>query len=295
MKSPLKKVIVFDIETGGLTEGINSLTEIAMVAIDLENLSIIDEVSFMFQPYLDLRKINEHPMDEAKYLYKNLAMKDADTKIKTLNFGDNKITLKNIDLLEPEIKKFYDIIFTEYKSMILTQKDFEDLRSREGIKNVVDLFIERSYNKEALNITNIDLKTLEKNGLNYGDGSKEFCNFVSKHTVGNSKPILAGHNIKGFDIGFVELLLKYNGKELSKITNKFLIDTLEMARLKFTELPNFSLGTCADKVGLTLKESHRALPDTLANAKFLIKMLKNLRGDGVGEQKYVRKKFKLNY
>ena len=74
-----------------------------------------------------------------------------------------------------------------------------------------------------------------------------------------------------------------------------MIDTLEWARLRFTEISSFSLGVCANEVGLTLKEAHRALPDTVANAKFLIKLLKSMRGEGSQETKYVRRKFNFNF
>ena len=65
MESKYKRVVVYDIETGGLSSKYNSLTEIAMVAVDLESLEIIEEMSVVFEPHIDLSWIGE-PIKDAK-------------------------------------------------------------------------------------------------------------------------------------------------------------------------------------------------------------------------------------
>ena len=93
----------------------------------------------------------------------------------------------------------------------------------------------------------------------------------------------------------MEKLFEENGEDFFDCINEKIIDTLKEARIKWYELPGFNLGTCANEVGLTLKGAHRALPDTIVNAKFLVKMLKNLRGEGQGAKEYKKRKFKLQF
>ena len=74
-----------------------------------------------------------------------------------------------------------------------------------------------------------------------------------------------------------------------------MIDTLEWSRLKWFNMPSFSLGVVANEVGITLKNAHRAINDTRGNAKFFIKMMQHLRGQGVEKSNYKRRKFKMNF
>ena len=74
-----------------------------------------------------------------------------------------------------------------------------------------------------------------------------------------------------------------------------MIDTLEWARLKWFNMPSFALGVVANEVGITLKDAHRAIHDTRANAKFFIKMLSHLRGEGSQKSSYKRRKFSMNF
>jgi DNA polymerase III epsilon subunit-like protein len=147
-------------------------------------------------------------------------------------------------------------------------------------------------------------------GVEYVEAFKVVQNFIKTHTVGNSKPIIAGHNIgwlprrivkkkevepNGFDNPFMEIFFENNKADFFGSVNDLIMDTLQMARLKYWELPSFSLGVVANELGLTLSQAHRALPDTVANAQVLIKMLKSLKGDGSSNTKYTREKFDLNY
>lgn len=319
MQSPLKKIIVYDLETGGLSKEFNSITEIAMVAIDMETLSIIDEMSVMLKPRIDLNNsyildssIEKEDVDykvEAKDLYKRLATKDIDTGIKTLSYGKEKITLKNLELLVEGIAKFADKIKSEYKSGILSLQDIEDFEAGD-LKDIFAIYCENAYNSEAAEVTKINRKMLVENGVEYKEAFKQVEKFVKVHTSGNNKPIIAGHNIgwlprrivkgkevapNGFDNPFMEKFFADNKSDFFFMVNDLIMDTLQMSRLKFWELSSYSLGVCAHEIGLTLKEAHRALPDTIANANFLRGLLKSLKGDGGKATKYVRKKYKLNY
>lgn len=294
MQSPLKKIIVYDLETGGLSCKFNSITEIAMVAIELETLKKIDEISVMLKPRLDVRGMEGDDIKEAKALYKRLGTKDEASGIKVLMYGNEKITLKNIDPLVEGVSSFRKIVEEEFCGGII---DFNSIK--EGLdgehKDIFQIYVDSSYTPQALEVTKIPFKLLCEEGVSYKEAFFIISSFMKEHTVGNSKPIIAGHNIKNFDNPFLELFFEGNKSDLYKSINGLQIDTLEMARLKFWELPSYSLGVIANEMGMTLKSAHRALPDTIANADVLIKMLKSLKGDGSKGTKYTRRKFNLNY
>jgi len=305
MESKYKRVVVYDIETGGLSSKYNSLTEIAMVAVDLESLEIIEEMSVVFEPHIDLSWIGE-PIKDAKILYKNLGVKDSESNIKTLQFKEHRITLKNIDPLVEAVSEFYIYIKGRYS---FTRSDIEELENSEW-KDIITIFYNNAYNPQALEVTGIDRALINKEGVSQAMAYDALKGMLERHTVGNVKPIIAGHNIgsltrrivkgkevgpDGFDNPFMEKLFKENNDDWFSSINDEIIDTIKWARLKWSELPNFSLGTCANEVGLTLKDAHRALPDTVANTHFLIKMFQHLRGEGSLKSRYKRKKYNFNF
>lgn len=207
MKSPIRKIIVYDLETGGLSSKLHALTEIALVAINTETLEIVEEWSSLIKPYSE----------------------------------------------------------------------------------------ELTYTQDALEITKLTVDRIKEKGNEAAEVRKSIVEFIERHTEGSHKPVLAGHNIIKFDNPFFDKFMKEEKVDVFKLLSPDIQDTLKMAHLRWPELPNYSLGTCANEVGQTLVEAHRALPDTVANAKFLIKMLKNLRGEGSAETSYKRRKFNFNF
>jgi DNA polymerase III alpha subunit (gram-positive type) len=178
----------------------------------------------------------------------------------------------------------------------VSHEEYLELEKREDIGAISKLYFDKCYNPQALEITHISRELMTNEGVEFEVAFEMIQTMIKKHTIGNSKPILAGHNIKKFDNPFLEKMFNKNGADIYKVTNQVqMIDTLEWARLRWFELSSFSLGVCANEVGLTLKDAHRALPDTLINAEFLIKMLKGLRGEGQQSSKYKRRKFNLNF
>ena len=305
MKSKYTKAVVYDLETGGLSSTYNSITEAAFVAVDLETLEIVEEMSVVFESHMDLSWIDE-PLKDAKTLYKNLGIKDEESNIKTLRFRGDNITLKNLEPLVEAIKEFYK--YLEGKNSF-TRSDIEELENSE-YRDVVTVFYNNCYNPQALEVTGISRKLIDGEGVSQTMAYDAIKEMIARHTVGNQKPIIVGHNIgslprrivrgkevgpDGFDNPFMEKLFQENNDDWFYSINDEIIDTLKWARLKWTELPNFSLGTCANEVGLTLKEAHRALPDTVANAKFFIKMFQHLRGEGSLKSRYKRRKFNLQF
>ena len=294
MKSPYKKIVVYDLETGGLKSDYNSITEIAMVCIDLENLEIVDEMSVMMLPYLDLRKRDEDSIDEARSLYKMISEKDVDTGKKVLLYKGEKLTLQTLDILIDDIEKFESEILS--KSTGVVSNDDLDSLLLSDLKDISQLYFDKSYTKGAFEATHMDKNLLLKEGIPREEASLKIKEFLEKHTEGNSKPILAGHNIKKFDNPFLESFLDLHKIKMDSLINQTqMIDTLEWSRLRWFDMPSYALGVVANEVGVTLKDAHRALPDTVANAKYLIKLLQSFRGEGTQQSTYVRKKYSMDF
>jgi len=294
MQSPFKRILVYDLETGGFDQKNQQITEFAGVAIEVETLEIIEEFSVVFRPQLQLDTVEEEGIKEAKRIYKTLATQDADSNVKSLLYKGSNLTLKSLNDLADELEDFNNNFLKINGSII----DYEKLLELEDsdFKDIARLYFDFTYNPQALEVTGISRELLVKEGLSHKDAYIDVTELIKRHTVGNSRPVIAGHNIKKFDNPFMDLLFERNKGSFEKSINSFQIDTLEWARMKWFEMPNFSLGTCANEVGLTLKEAHRALPDTVANAKFLIKILGNLRGNGTAEETaYIRKKYNFNF
>jgi len=294
MQSPFKRILVYDLETGGFDQKNQQITEFAGVAIEVETLEIIEEFSVVFRPQLQLDTVEEEGIKEAKRIYKTLATQDADSNVKSLLYKGSNLTLKSLNDLADELEDFNNSFLKVNGSTI----DYEKLLELEDsdFKDIARLYFDFTYNPQALEVTGISRELLVKEGLSHKDAYTDVTELIKRHTVGNSRPVIAGHNIKKFDNPFMDLLFERNKGSFEKSINSFQIDTLEWARMKWFEMPNFSLGTCANEVGLTLKEAHRALPDTVANAKFLIKILGNLRGNGTAEETaYIRKKYNFNF
>ena len=294
MQSPFKRILVYDLETGGFDQKNQQITEFAGVVIEVETLEIIEEFSVVFRPQLQLDTVEEEGIKEAKRIYKALATQDPESNVKSLLYKGSNLTLKSLNSLADELEDFNNSFLKVNGPTI----DYEKLLELEDsdFKDIARLYFDFTYNPQALEITGIPRELLVKEGLSHKDAYTDITELIKRHTVGNSKPVIAGHNIKKFDNPFMDLLFERNKGSFEKSINSFQIDTLEWARMKWFEMPNFSLGTCANEVGLTLKEAHRALPDTVANAKFLIKILGNLRGNGTAEETaYIRKKYNFNF
>lgn len=303
MQSPLKKILVFDFETGGLDYKTNPITEMAIVAIDVETLKIEEEFSIVFKPQFDLTHKLEESKKEAKRLFNNLATTSGDTKIKSLKYRGKEITLKSLDALVEDIEKFDEFLEerrASRKKMKLAENTINWEEYQELLKSthshIVEVYFNSAYNPQALEVTHISLDLLLNEGVDHSIAVEKVSEIIKRYTVGSYKPILAGHNIKGFDKDFFIKLFDDYGLDLSKVVNSFEIDTLEWVRLRWNEMSSYSLGVCANELGMTLKDAHRALPDTISNAKLLIKLLQSMRGEGQGlEKRKQRRKFDMKY
>lgn len=293
MQSPYKTIIVYDLETGGLDHRMNSITEIALVAVDLETLEVKDTFSTIIQPNFNLEHRLEEPAKEARAIFKMIAEKDSETKIPVLQYRGSLRNIKEIDDIIEDISTMYGYI--DNYGEIFNYEDILKMEKREDIGDVVKLYFDKTYNPQALSVAHMNRELLST-GVPLEEAIKRTHSFIESHTKGNNKPILAGHNIKSFDNPFFSKMLSRGGYDMVKLfSDTQMIDTLEWARLRWFEMPSYSLGVCANEVGLTLKEAHRALPDTIANANFLIEMLKDLRGERAQAAVYKKRKFNFNF
>ncbi len=311
MQSPYKKIIVYDYETGGFSPIINGLTEFAMVVIDLESLEIIDQVTALIKPRLDLRHLKGlEPRRILKDIYKAIGHKDADSGIKVIDYKGHKVTLKNLEQATDDMEDFLFYLEDEAPNFIIEHNQLLVFEADEDVCDIVKLLFDYTYTKSALDATHIYRPLFEGEGVESAEAFKMMFDTIEKHTHGNSKPIMSGHNIgtlpqrmvkgklvkaDGFDNPFSEKIFKDNGSDYFAAVNDLFIDTLKEARVQWFEAPSHALGSCANMLDITLKEAHRALPDTLANAKVLIKMLKMRRGLIGGQEKQERKKFTANF
>jgi len=299
MKTKYLRAITYDFETGGTDHKVNSVTEFAGVSVNLETLEVIDEVSIMFRPYLDLSECQEESRKEAKKLFQKVSEKDKETKTISLVYGGKNLSLSEIDIIAKDIDNFRENYLLQRakkdknRGYFFTFEQYQELLSTEH-KNIAELYFKRCYHREAAEITGITIDTLLNEGVEYNDGVKIITDFIDSHKVGNNKPILTGHNIIKFDNFFLEKLYLSVKKDLYKSVNDFMLDTLNFAWLKWTEASAFNLSTCLNQVDIVLKEAHRALHDTRANAKLLIKYIELLRGAGESKKNYKRPKFKIN-
>tara|TARA_R110000764_G_scaffold136345_1_gene224244 strand:+ start:47 stop:928 length:882 start_codon:yes stop_codon:yes gene_type:complete len=293
MKSAYQKAIVYDSETGGLKKEFNSLTELAFVAIDMETLEAVDEMEVMILPYLDLSTMQEDSLKEAKELYKYLSIKDETTGKKLLTYKDEKLGIQDLELLSMDIELFKRLYLKssniiDYKELVLIEET--------DLKPLARLLFDKCYNPGAFAATGINRQMLLDEGVDRKVAFEKVESFFLKHTKGNSKPILSGHNIKKFDNPFMEKFFSLYKKDFNNFINATqMIDTLEWARLKWFNMSSFSLGVVANEVGITLKDAHRAIHDTRANAKLFIKMMQALRGEGSQKSSYKRRKLNMKF
>ena len=89
--------------------------------------------------------------------------------------------------------------------------------------------------------------------------------------------ILVGHNIARFDIPIVE----HFAKECGYRFDFKILDTLQMAQQSGIELKSYSLASCINHFNLQNENAHRALSDTIANAKLFMKLANYMKLDSL--------------
>jgi len=88
-------------------------------------------------------------------------------------------------------------------------------------------------------------------------------------------PIVA-HNAS-FDVGFI----RYNARAIGRLVDNAVIDTLQLCRSMFPQLPKHKLNIVAKHLGVKLENHHRAVDDARAAACIFIKCVEQLKEQNV--------------
>lgn len=88
-------------------------------------------------------------------------------------------------------------------------------------------------------------------------------------------PVVA-HNAS-FDTGFIRV----NARNLNRVFNNIIIDTLQLSRNMFPELGRYKLDIVAKHLGVSLENHHRAVDDAQACAGIFLKCLEILKDKGI--------------
>lgn len=144
--------------------------------------------------------------------------------------------------------------------------------------------ISGKINNKITNLTKITDKMIQSEGKEPLEAIKEFDDFVGKF-------VLIGHNIKSFDIGFLN---KYYNTYLSKSIENDYIDTYIVAKQNI-DTENYKLETLIQHFDIKNDKSHRALND--AHACFeLVKKFKDLDFNNFnGKNKRINKNNKKSF
>lgn len=156
--------------------------------------------------------------------------------------------------------------------------ELNDLKEFES--GIIKPYDDREINEGALNANGITRAQLA-NGVDSKVVLTNFIKYIKSFKKTAAKIILVGHNIKTFDIPFLEDFFKFHGEDLWKyVSVKTEIDTMWWARMKWLESTNYKLGTCCENVGIDLMDAHRSLSDSRANRELAKSFLRSLRGEG---------------
>jgi DNA polymerase-3 subunit alpha (Gram-positive type) len=160
---------------------------------------------------------------------------------------------------------------------------------------VMRSYDEREISPQALAANGITMQQIE-NGRDQKEVFQELCEYLSKLSLGRTKPSLGGHNIVSFDIPFLQNWFELNKQDLSKFVNlDFSVDSMWWSRLKWVESQNFKLGTCCENCNIELTDAHRAAQDTKSNRDLIKDFVRSLRSEkgAAGNSNYVRPKFQF--
>jgi len=100
--------------------------------------------------------------------------------------------------------------------------------------------------------------------------------------------VMVAHNAK-FDVGFIKTVCK----RLEIPFDYSYLDTLQLARCLYPDLPNHKLNTLSTHLGVLLENHHRAVDDAKATADIFVKMIEDLRAKGFTSLDTINEDFDL--
>lgn len=158
-----------------------------------------------------------------------------------------------------------------------------------------------AYEQKALEYSGITMSMLNKMGVDVTEVAKDVIEFAKRNTLSEgkqTKPVIIGQNIT-FDIGFLQQIINYGGKELVKEFSKVFagqndfygnfqpkyIDTIDLARLTFAndpEVNSYKLELICERLGIEIDDAHDADADVTATLNVVIVSSNRMR-NGSGE------------
>lgn len=176
------------------------------------------------------------------------------------------------------------------------------------------------YDQKALDYTGTTMEKLQQEGKDLKVVVDEMVACVKEwHRTANGgtytkKPILVGHNADKFDSVFLQQIFKETKNLLTIFEGDVdfhgnyrvkVVDTIDISKFAYgadETMPNFQLGTCVSKVGLSLNDAHKAMNDVVGTKEMLIKYVERLRndlsgmlaGDGIQKIRF-REKFQFQF
>lgn len=176
--------------------------------------------------------------------------------------------------------------------------NYEDLSDGFQYSSLIKPYVsEDKYTKRALEVSNITVDMLHKEGKPAEEVIKELITYIKKVSK-KKKSILCGHNCDEFDIPIIAKFFEDFGEDFSKyVETSFSIDTMWWARFAIVDSANYKLGTCLEKKNIDITQAHRALNDTIATKELVKGFLSGLRQENIKsiESNSFRKNFKFQY
>jgi DNA polymerase III epsilon subunit-like protein len=190
-----------------------------------------------------------------------------------------------LDWTTDELVQLSCLTIDPYKLEIIPNSIFDSLVKPINLLSGTEEEIQAKWQKswKAFDVNKKTREELEKAPLPEHI-FKAFSNHVKKYHTGgwNGKPILAGHNIQGFDLYWIEEYAKRykladkQGKQ-QLFNSRTILDTLNICFLWFENLPEpeaLSLDVLRKYFGINTEGSHNSLKDIQDTAEILIKFLK---------------------
>lgn len=152
-----------------------------------------------------------------------------------------------------------------------------------------------NYTPMALNVSNITIDMLDREGKDANVIIQELISFIKKNSK-KKKSILVAHNGDEFDIPIIDKFFTDHGEDLSKyVETKTSFDTMWLARAYKPTMAKFNLGSCLEDLNIDIQQAHRALNDTRATKDMFVKLMSNLRGLTSSRETINKTRIKFQY